>query len=179
MTSKYDPPQLAVDLVEFVDDDNDGYVIEQARIMAHEEDKHRSFAKQYLEYQKDTGGNFGLKSEFAELARLGVSAEYILRFGELSAEICGEIYECENYAYAYNDDTLSELAHALKLGVVCAEALRIARNYDAKHEYAHEPEDLNMCLRLRFLKAKEKAIRSLLDERSHRWRWPTFGFSGL
>jgi|SRR5580692_2192910 hypothetical protein len=148
--------------------------IEKARAMASEEARHRAFAGLYEEY-KSGPENFGRQhSEIAPeqinlLKRLhdkAISVEYIRRYGELRAEVEGELYDFRNAIREFGDEELIDLK--LGLGVACDTGLllRLVAGYAEEGNYEHAPENMNHWLRLCADLKKLEAIQEEIGRRS-------------
>src|SRR4051794_27468903 len=97
----------------------------KARAMAEEENKHREFGRMYEAYLSAPEGfraahptiDPELISRLDQLRSVALPVEYVTRYGELRAEIAGELYDFRTRIRTYSDAGLAELRHSLGLAV--------------------------------------------------------------
>ena len=79
----------------------------QARKMAHIEDEYRNFTKKYNLYLANpedfSGGNPSLVKEFKILAKRGVTPDYIIKLGELDAELYADLEDFKSKLESISD----------------------------------------------------------------------------
>ncbi len=169
MSEKFDPSRLKLSHNRHTSDfirDRD-----KAIEMAEEEKQYRELAALYNEYEYNPA-SFSAKHPdvgadqlalFDELKNAGITHQYILRYGELRAELEGNIHDFAVRIRHYSDYELLWLKHGLDL-LTAAQAIVLppGRNVD----YSLRPAELNVRLQLSFNGEKLKAIAREMDRRA-------------
>jgi len=129
---------------------------EKAWLMAEEEQLHRDFLKLYREYCADSEKFIAAHPRLSEahlttlkrLAEQKVPAEYIHRYGELRAEVIGEVFDFRERVRKLDEEGLhsmrESLSVAVEAGVLLGGTLRPASHM----KYELDAYQLNHWLRI-------------------------------
>jgi hypothetical protein len=171
MTEKFNATRLSVDHA--ADQNRVTRDVEKARAMASEEARHRALAGLYEAY---SSGPEDFNRQHPEikpeqttlLKRLhdkGVPINYIHRYGELRAEVEGELFDFRNAIRKFSEEELIDLK--LGLGAACDTGLllRLVAGYAEEGNYEHAPENMNHWLRLCADLKKLEAVQEEIDRR--------------
>jgi hypothetical protein len=121
MREGFDPKQLSVDHI--IDQSGRVDDVDKARAMANVEAEHRAFAQMFADYCRDPQA-FGATHPALGVAEIewlrqlqepGVRTEYIKRYGELRAEVEGEVYDFRPSLKNFSIDGLMELRWSLRI----------------------------------------------------------------
>lgn len=147
--------------------------VDKAMIMAKTEHLHREFATLYDTFCQNPKelvhpevGSYDL-NHFRELYSRGVPVDYIRRYGELRAEVEGEVYDFKCRCTGTTDESLRKLRGALTATVGNEMLMRFVSKFGrVGEEYALSPHDLNQWLMLAANLEKLEAVKAEMELRT-------------
>jgi hypothetical protein len=124
---------------------------ETARIMAEEEERHRSFARYYDEYRRDPKKFATTHPELSTrhiqvlrtLSEENVPSEYVRRYGELRAEMLADVYDFRACLQTCDNESLWDLRDELAVSGDKDLILAMLLSSRSKTEYDLQSSELS------------------------------------